>query len=92
MTVVGGARPPIHVHLTWDFGGSETEEDMTLEDLGYLIREGKDDGEGRVTSLVIWVRDALACLYCDHSIEQHGDVQRGTCKALNCVCEEYTKP
>ena len=103
MTTGEGASAPdtIMVGMTWDFGASETEEALTRDQLWDLIKNGRRDGEGRVTALNIWVTDATACDFCDHSPEQHdqfvdmetpygGPIYK--CSARDCKCEEYVKP
>ena len=94
MTTGEGASAPdtIMVGMTWDFGASETEERLTRDQLWDLIKNGRRDGEGRVTALNIWVTDATACDFCDHSPEQHEGSGWRPCQAKNCKCDEYIAP
>ena len=79
----------IHVDLIWDFG-DQSEDDLTKDQLWDLVTKGHAAGDSRVTSLIIWTTDALACVTCDHSTEQHGDV--GYCLNPGCDCQACAQP
>jgi hypothetical protein len=87
-------EPTIMVGMTWDFGAYESEEAMTRDELWNVIQNGREDlttGRSRVTALNIWVTDAVACDFCDHSPEQHISTY-GPCQNQGCLCMEYIAP
>lgn len=97
-------EPTIMVGMTWDFGAYESEESMTRDELWNVIQNGREDlttGRSRVTALNIWVTDATACDFCDHSPEQHDqflDMETPyggpiyACSVQDCKCEQYVAP